>query len=240
MHRGIKHKRTLRKTRGRKQKQKKTRIRRQRGGDSASYGFGPAVSPGAPYASEVVAKSACLAAARPGEIGGYMPPGRGGLPGFGGGGRTRKGSHFKKLKKSLKNTLKKARKFARNMVRRLPYGKKVWRGGRYTVEVAQAVGGPNVFAPVLRTGCEGGLVNTSPPGAAPNPMLGGAVPLAPGPFVGTPDSAAYAAPTAGYGNQASTWVGSTGSPVLLQQPYDARSMNPACLKTGGKRTLSKK
>jgi hypothetical protein len=39
--------------------------------------------------------------------------------------------------------------------------------------------------------------------------------------------------TAGYTNNASTWVSSTGSPVLLQAPYEARTMNPACLKTGG-------
>ena len=35
------------------------------------------------------------------------------------------------------------------------------------------------------------------------------------------------------------FVDSVGGPVLLQQPYDARIMNPACLKTGGKRKLRK-
>jgi hypothetical protein len=57
--------------------------------------------------------------------------------------------------------------------------------------------------------------------------------------VGGIDSAFYRAPTAGYGNQASTWVSSSGSPSLLQTPYDARAMNPACLTTGGGRRRSK-
>ena len=53
--------------------------------------------------------------------------------------------------------------------------------------------------------------------------------------VGGVDSAFYAAPTAGYTNTPSTWVGTTGAPSLLQTPYDARTLNPACLKTGGGR-----
>jgi hypothetical protein len=35
-------------------------------------------------------------------------------------------------------------------------------------------------------------------------------------------------------------VGSTGAPSLLQTPYDARSYNPACLKTGGGRRYKKR
>jgi len=50
---------------------------------------------------------------------------------------------------------------------------------------------------------------------------------------GTLASPYYSAQTAGYGNQPSTWVSSTGTPSLLQIPYDARALNPACLKTGG-------
>lgn len=53
--------------------------------------------------------------------------------------------------------------------------------------------------------------------------------------VGGVDSAFYSAPTAGYSNMPSTWVGSTGAPSMLQTPYDARTLNPACLKTGGAR-----
>jgi hypothetical protein len=42
-------------------------------------------------------------------------------------------------------------------------------------------------------------------------------------------------PTAGYDNKPSTWTDSVGAPVQLQIPYNARIMNPACLKTGGSR-----
>lgn len=42
-------------------------------------------------------------------------------------------------------------------------------------------------------------------------------------------------PTAGYDNKPSTWTDSVGAPVQLQIPYNARIMNPACIKTGGKR-----
>ena len=49
------------------------------------------------------------------------------------------------------------------------------------------------------------------------------------------DNLAYYAPTAGYDNKPSTWLDSVGAPVQLQIPYEARSWNPACLKTGGKR-----
>jgi len=48
-------------------------------------------------------------------------------------------------------------------------------------------------------------------------------------------STAYIAPTAGYTNTPSSWLGSTGAPSMLQTPYDARAMNSACLKTGGGR-----
>ena len=51
--------------------------------------------------------------------------------------------------------------------------------------------------------------------------------------VGGVDSAFYAAPTAGYTNTPSTWVGSTGAPSLLQTPYEARTTPPVCFKTGG-------
>ena len=182
--------------------QKGRRTRRQRGGDSASYGFGAAVAPGAPYASEVIAKEACLAVPRPGTLVNYSA-GTGGLPGFtgfkgfGGGRRSRK-----------------------------------QRGGRWMADPAHTTGGPNPIMPITRIACEGGMVDTSPPGAAPNPM-----PLQRG-GVGGVASPYYSVPTAGYGNQASTWVSSSGTPSLLQTPYDARTMNPACLKTGGGRRRS--
>jgi hypothetical protein len=188
----------------------------QRGGASASYGFGAAVTPGAPYAAEVIAKEACLATTRPGTIVNYSA-GTGGLPGFAGGSRRVK---RRKSKFSLKNLVNSTRKFF--------FGKvKKQRGGRYTVDVGATTEGPNPIVPVVRIQPEGGLINTAPPGAAPNPAVfqkGG---------VGGVASPVYYAPTAGYGNTASTWVSSTGTPSLLQTPYEARSLNPACLKTAG-------
>lgn len=200
----------------------------QRGGASASYGFGAAVSPGAPYASEVIAKEACLAVTRPGTIVNYSA-GTGGLPGFAGGSRRVKRNKGRKSKFSLKNLVNSTRKFF--------FGKaKKQRGGRYTVDVGATTEGPNPIVPVVRIQPEGGLINTAPPGAAPNPAVfqkGG---------VGGVASPVYYAPTAGYGNTASTWVSSTGTPSLLQTPYEARSLNPACLKTagGGRRRKQKK
>jgi hypothetical protein len=114
------------------------------------------------------------------------------------------------------------------------------KGGRYTFDLTQgpindigSAGPSGGLAVVSRIGCEGGIYNTSPPGAASNPSVlqnGG---------VGGVDSASYIAPTAGYSNKASEWVSSSGSPSLLQTPYDARAMNPACLKTGGRRRQRK-
>ena len=52
---------------------------------------------------------------------------------------------------------------------------------------------------------------------------------------GASDNVAYYAPTAGYDNKPSGWVGGTGAPVMIQAPYAAGAMNPACLKTGGSR-----
>jgi hypothetical protein len=196
---------------------KSRKYRKQRGGDSASYGFGQAVAPGAPYASEVLAKEACLATPRPGTLFEYSA-GTGGLPGFAGGSRRKRASGKRfSLKKLYNNAC------------RLFMGKRKQRGGRWTADVAASTGGPNPFVPVTRIGCEGGSIDTSPPGAA-NPVLsiqnGG---------VGGVASAFYAAPTAGYGNEASKWTDMTGTPSMLQTPYDARTMNPACLKTGGAR-----
>jgi len=166
-----------------------TRKRRQSGGAGNSYSFGAAVSPGTPYASEVVGGASCMAVARPGTMGGYSPPGLGGLPGMAGGSRRRRSS-----KRASKR------------------GSKRMRGGRYTVAPspypASSSTGPNVFAPVSKLGCN---------------FQGG----------GGADTVAYQAPTAGFSNQPSSWVGQAGAPVLLQAPYEARAMNQACLKTGG-------
>lgn len=118
------------------------------------------------------------------------------------------------------------------------------------------------YAPIQRIACEGGSFNplnpthtpkTEPAGAAPpnyyfNAMKGlmsggsrknkktqrGGQQMAPATYgVGNVDSMYYYAPTAGYANQASTWVDSVGAPVQIQVPFAARAMNQACLSTGG-------
>jgi hypothetical protein len=105
------------------------------------------------------------------------------------------------------------------------------RGGRYSFDLSTPMpgaaapwaGGP---PPVMRIPCEAAVSNPL------NPVqMGG---------VGGVDSAFYAAPTAGYTNTPSSWVGSTGAPSLLQTPYDARSLPPVCTKTGGGRRKGKK
>ena len=192
----------------------RTHRRKQRG---AGYSFGVhSVAPEAPYAQEVIGGPPlipdCLSATRPGLAGPIA--GTGGLPGFAGGMRpSLNGATIEAQVNTPANTMLK--------------------GGRYSFDVGAGPISPSTpflgsYPEVVRIGCEGGLVNTSPPGALPNPT-----PLTQSGGVGGIDSAFYTAPTAGYGNQASQFVDSVGGPVLLQTPYDARIMNPACLKTGG-------
>ena len=130
-------------------------------------------------------------------------------------------------------------------------GSRKQRGGRYgfvSADGAAAPGSPWLggLAPMSRVACEA---------STPNPLnprqMGGAAHLMGAPLMsqataGGPVSTAgpdqaYYAPTAGYGNQSSTWVGSTGAPALIQTPFAASAMNPACVKTGGaRRTRGKK
>jgi hypothetical protein len=211
--------------------QRRNRTRKQRG---AGYQFGPEITRGLinNYGQEVVPGPKlipdCLAAAKTDTLGYSGPKG---LPGLSGGGRRRKQRNYRKQS-----------------------------GGRYGfIDVigmppsTPALGG---LAPMTRIACEGSTPNplnpgphtpsTAPSGAAADPkpfvMAGGAVtgiPATTG-FTGTTDAAAYYAPTAGYGQQASTWVGSTGAPSLIEIPYNARAWNPACLKTAGGGRRSRK
>lgn len=157
-----------------------------------------------------------------------------GLPGMSGGKRTRtrKGRKGKKTRKQ--------------------------KGGRYgffpesigTVTPNGAAWYAGSYPPVQRIGCEGGSSNplnpthtgsSAPPGAAnPNYYLkGGASQMAPATYgVGNVDSMYYYGPTAGYANTSSTWKDSVGAPVQIQVPFAARSMNQACLTTGGSPPLT--
>ena len=103
------------------------------------------------------------------------------------------------------------------------------RGGRYSFDLGTSAtfgGTPwgSGIPQVVSIPCESARHNPL------NAQMGG---------VGGIDSAAYVAPTAGYTNTASTWVGSTGAPSMVQTPNDARILNPACMKTGGGRRKSR-
>jgi hypothetical protein len=183
---------------------------------TGAYTVGPPLASGS-YGQEIVPTSGCDAAMPGGFISSYTARG---LPGIGGGRRSRR----KRVKKSRsRKQMKKSRR------------KRKQRGGRYTFDLSAGAIGNGPFsagAEVSRIPCEGGMVNTGPVAALANPapMAGGAAPPLGAPYAKT-DNAAYYAPTAGYENQPSGWVGAAGAPSLLQIPYDARSYNPACLKT---------
>lgn len=107
------------------------------------------------------------------------------------------------------------------------------RGGRYSFDLSQQItpGAPwaGGIPQAVRIPCEGSIPNPLNPG----PHTPSTQPPIQSGGVGGVDSAFYYAPTAGYSNTASTWVGSTGAPSLIQTPYEARAYNPACLKTAG-------
>ena len=128
-------------------------------------------------------------------------------------------------------------------------------GGRYgfggdmpvPIGAALSQGG---YPEVVKIGCEANLQNPfNPTHTAPNPTPGAVSSAGLGesiakgfgqtggysPLGQAAVSEAYVAPTAGYDNKPSTWTDSVGAPVQLQIPYEARTMNPACLKTGGSR-----
>ena len=227
-------------------KKSRKQRRKQKG---AGYTFGQAVAPEAPYAQAVIGGTPlipdCLSATRPGLTGPMQ--GTGGLPGFEGGalnlGTQSVESALQNLKGGSKMQLSTespvmAGGSKMQLSTESPYlkgGSKmqlstespVMAGGRYGFDVAAGPlttsGGPSLggYPQVDRIGCEGGLVNTAPPITQKGGVYN--------------DNQAYYAPTAGYANMPGGFVDSVGGQVQVQIPYDARSMNPACLKTGGSR-----
>ena len=188
---------------------RKTRSHRG-GGLGQSYAFNPApIIPGVDTGISFKPESSCMASVRPGTLSDFSPAGTGGLPGMAGGRRRR-------MRKGTRGRVMKNR---RRQSRRQ-------RGGRYGFDLSPAsiiAGGTpwgTGIPQVMAIPCESARSNPL------NLQAGG---------VGGIDSAFYTAPTAGYSNTPSTWVGSTGAPVQVQTPYDARIMNPACMKTGGGR-----
>lgn len=107
------------------------------------------------------------------------------------------------------------------------------KGGRYTFDLSQQIAPAAPWAggipQAVRIPCEGSIINPLNPG----PHTPSTQPPIQSGGVGGVDSAFYYAPTAGYSNTASTWVGSTGAPAMVQTPYEARAYNPACIKTAG-------
>ena len=114
------------------------------------------------------------------------------------------------------------------------------KGGRYTFNLADMGSvAPNgsawwagTYPPVQRLACEGSTPSPLNPGphtpSTQPPIQGGGGPLSLG-----GDNLAFYSPTAGYSQGVSTFKDSVGAPVQIQTPYDARSMNSACLTTGG-------
>jgi hypothetical protein len=201
--------------------QRKTRrgCRRNRtqagGGLGAGYSVGGPVVPGLPIGNtaEIVANGNCRAVTPDYAI---TPPAATGLPGFG------------------------------KMM-----------GGAYTFNLGSmpsngAALGMGGIPEVAKVGCQGTVTNTlnNGPHTASNPTPGAtnnwetAAAISKGLVqaggVGQVDSPFYTAPTAGFANTVSTWKDSVGGPVQLQMPYDAKIMNPACVKTGGRRRSGSK
>jgi len=117
-------------------------------------------------------------------------------------------------------------------------------GGRYEVSPGfldpnQAIGASS-YAPVSNISCERGYSNPlnqhmSGGQLTGAPVDGGSTHF-PVVHVGQADAMAYRAPTAGYRNDFQTMPATSAvGGLMLQTPYDARSFNPACLKTGGSR-----
>lgn len=231
-----------------------SRNRRLRGGAyTAAYTFTGPISPEAYYANRVTPITDCGNQPRA-----PVNPGPAGLPGMAGGklvppfdphvlgggkrrNRSRKhrrnnagplslnvqGVYSNQPATSTQNTIP----VANNEVL-APLNQKMV-GGRWGLENPQVVGD----AGIALTGrdhlpCEASRANPNP-----NVQMGG---------VGGPDSMFYQVPTAGYTNVPSDRLGGASgtlydgkTPFLVQVPYEARTLNPACATVGGRRKTRK-
>jgi hypothetical protein len=105
------------------------------------------------------------------------------------------------------------------------------RGGAYTNNLSSPIGGfaqidrdashcnPNHSNPLNNGRIQGGGAAVGPGGGS---LLASAAPI-------------LEEHTARYTTAPSQWVGSTGAPVLLNQPLDGKMWSKACAQTGGKR-----
>jgi hypothetical protein len=94
------------------------------------------------------------------------------------------------------------------------------RGGRYMIDPGAPLFPGSDAATRSPIACEGSR--------SPVPtMRGGSAPVTMNPML--------MVPTAGYAFGADSSKSAIGTPIQIQVPYDAEAMNPACIKTGGKR-----
>ena len=229
-----------------------TRRRQGGGGVGATYGFAGGNAFSQTINNPIMATSAPsteMAAARPGFMGGA--PAGNGLPGLQRGGTHKMCKHRCGGKCKHKCCKKKSRR-----------SRRVQSGGRYGFDgaVDGTVNGPHWgagIASTMRLPCEASLSAPVTGGASGTlnmrggelwdspPRQGGGGPMVTGAPVGAPATEAYNAQTAGYtqlgGNEMdNSIVTSSGTRLMVNQPFDARGGNPDCLKGGARRRKSKK
>ena len=227
-----------------------TRRRQGGGGVGATYGFAGSNAFSQTINNPIMATSAPsteMAAARPGFMSGA--PAGNGLPGVQGGGTRKAGKHRCGGKSKHKCCKKKSRR-----------SRRVQSGGRYGFDgaVDGTVNGPHWgagIASTMRLPCEASLSAPVSGGASGTlnmrggelwdspPRQGGGGPMVTGSPVGATE--VYSAQTAGYtqlgGNEMdNSIVTSSGTRLMVNQPFDARGGNPDCLKGGARRRKSKK
>ena len=227
-----------------------TRRRQGGGGVGATYGFAGGNAFSQTINNPIIATrapSTDMAAVRPGFMSGA--PAGNGLPGLNGGGTRKACKHRCGGKCKHKCCKKKSRR--------------VQSGGRYGFDgaVDGTVYGPHWgagIASTMRLPCEASLSAPVTGGASgtlnmrggelwdsPPRQGGGGSPMVTGAPVGAPASQVYNAQTAGYtqlgGNEMDNSImTSSGTRLMVNQPFDASGGNPDCLKGGARRRKSKK
>jgi len=222
---------------------KGSKTKRFRGGGlGQSYTLGAPIIPGVDTGISFKPVSSCMAEVRPG----MLPPTAGtGLPGMGGGARggaeenavsgegaiTGAEENAVSGEGAMSGGEENAVSGEGNMsgAEENAVSGEPQSGGRYTADLSPLTGAApwaGGIPGVIKIPCENSATTHNSLNTGRMIQSGG---------VGGVDSARYLAPTAGYSNVPSTWVGNTGSPYMLQTPYAAGAMNPACLTTGGGR-----
>jgi len=220
----------------------KSRRRQGGGGQGSTYGFTGGDADYLTMNNPVMASrssSTDMVAVRPGFMGGA--PSGNGLPGFQGGGTRKKMCKHNCGGKCKHKCCKKKARFMQRVLYKQSGGRYGFDGGFVDGTVNGPPWGAGI-APVSHVPCE---TSTSAP------VLGGAsgtLNMRGGELWDSPKQGgggeSYNAQTAGYtqlgGNEnASSFLSSSGTRMMINQPFDARGGNPDCLK-GGSRRKSKK